>query len=84
VHKLKELVDHRLEEFPMGSEKTRILANNIHDIACDDGLVVLAPFHLDHAKQVLDHVDDKLFLLKLSHGTTDGTDGPAQRVEILP
>ena len=53
VHKFKELVDHSFEEFPMSSEKSRILANHIHDIGCNDGLIVFPPLLFTETKQIL-------------------------------
>lgn len=53
MHELKKLVDDSLEELPVSSEKTRILANNVHDVRCYDGFVVLPSFLLTQAKQVL-------------------------------
>jgi hypothetical protein len=44
VHKFEELVDYRLEEFPMSLEEARILPHHIHDIRCYDCLVVFTPF----------------------------------------
>ena len=46
VHKLKELVDDRLEKLPVGAEEPRVLADNVHDVRRNDRLVVLAAFLL--------------------------------------
>lgn len=32
MHKLKQLVDDRLEELPVGSQEARILTHDIHDV----------------------------------------------------
>lgn len=53
VHEFKELVDHSFEELPVGSKKTWILANNIHDVGGYDGLVVLPSLLLTQAQQIL-------------------------------
>ncbi len=53
MHELKQLVDNRLEELPVGSQESRILAYYVHDVGGDDGLVVLSSFLLTQAKQVL-------------------------------
>lgn len=53
MHELKEFVDHRFEKLPMGSEEAWILANNIHDVGGDDGLVVLSSLLLTQTQQVL-------------------------------
>jgi hypothetical protein len=50
MHKFKKLVDDCFEEFPMGPEKSRILADNVHDIGGDDGLIILASFLLTQAQ----------------------------------
>jgi hypothetical protein len=62
VHELKELVDDRLEELPMGLQKSRVLANDVHDVGSDDGLVVLASLHLGKTEKLLDDGDQKAFL----------------------
>jgi hypothetical protein len=49
VHELEKLVDNRLEELPMGLEESGILADNVHDVAGHDGLVVFAALHLGKA-----------------------------------
>lgn len=59
VHELKEFVDHRFEKLPMCSEKTWILANNIHDVGGYDGLVVLSSLLLTQTQQVLRKTDGK-------------------------
>ena len=41
VHELKQLVDDGLEEPPVRPKEPGVLANNIHDVGGDDGLVVL-------------------------------------------
>lgn len=53
VHELKEFVDHRLEELPVGSEEAWILANDVHDVGGYDGLVVLSSLLLTQTQQVL-------------------------------
>ena len=42
MHELEQFVDHRLEKFPMGAEKTRILTDDVHDVRGDDRLVIFA------------------------------------------
>lgn len=53
VHELKQLVDHSFEELPVGSEKTWILANDVHDVGGYDGLVVLPSLLLTQTQQIL-------------------------------
>ena len=53
VHELEELVDDSLQEPPMGPQEPRVLANDVHDVGGDDGLIVLALLLLAKAKQVL-------------------------------
>src|SRR5690242_513303 len=49
VHELEELVDDSLQELPVCLEESRVLANNVHDVTSDNGLVVLATLHLGKA-----------------------------------
>ena len=84
VHKLEQLVDHRLEELPVGLEEPRVLAHDVHDVGGDDGLVVLALLLLAQPQQVLDDRHQEPLLVLLVHRAGDGADGPAQRVEVLP
>ena len=53
MHELKELVDHRLQELPVGPEEAGVLAHDVHDVGGYDGLVVLPPFLLTQPQQVL-------------------------------
>ena len=55
MHELKELVDDRLEELPVGAQEAGVLAHDVHDVGGDDVLVVLAPLLLAQAQQVLEH-----------------------------
>lgn len=32
MHELKEFVNNGFQKLPVGSEETRILANNVHDV----------------------------------------------------
>jgi hypothetical protein len=52
VHELKQFVNYCLQEFPMGLEETRILSYDVHDVRCDNSLVVLAALHLRKAEKV--------------------------------
>jgi len=54
VHKLEEFVHNRLEEFPMSLEESGVLADDVHDIGRNDGLVILASLHLGQPKEILD------------------------------
>lgn len=62
VHELEQLVDDRLEELPVRLEEPRVLADNVHDVGRDDGLVVLSSLDLAQAEQVLDHLDEEPLL----------------------
>ena len=55
VHELEELVHNRLQEFPMGLQEPRVLANDIHDVGSHHSLVVLSTLDLTESKQVFDH-----------------------------
>ena len=50
MHELKEFVDNGLEEFPVSSEKTWVLADNIHDVRGYNCLIVFAPLLLNKPK----------------------------------
>lgn len=52
VHKLKELVDHRLEKLPVVAQKAGVLADDIHDVGGHHCLVVLAAGDLTQVEQV--------------------------------
>jgi hypothetical protein len=53
VHELEEFVDDRLQEFPMCFEEPWILPNDIHDIGCDNSLIILSAFDFAQSKEVL-------------------------------
>jgi hypothetical protein len=46
VHELEKLVDNSLQEFPMSLQESRILSNNVHNVRCNNSLVVLTALHL--------------------------------------
>ena len=46
VHELEELVDDGLQELPVRLQESRVLADDVHDVGRDDGLVVLASLDL--------------------------------------
>lgn len=66
MHELKELVDHGFEELPVGSKKTRVLANNVHDVRGDDGLVVLSSLLLTEPQQVLKQTKNSESQIRIS------------------
>lgn len=53
MHEFKELVDDRFEELPVSSEEAWILANDVHDVRGNDGLVVLPSFLLTQTQKIL-------------------------------
>lgn len=55
MHELKQLVDHGLQELPVGSQKPWVLTNDVHDVGGDDGLVVFSSFLLTKTQQILKH-----------------------------
>mmetsp|Transcript_91 Transcript_91/g.299 ORF Transcript_91/g.299 Transcript_91/m.299 type:complete len:538 (-) Transcript_91:749-2362(-) len=83
VHELEELVHDGPEELPVRSEEPRVLADHVHDVRRDDGLVVFPTLVLTQVQEVLDDDDQEPLLLLLGHGTGDGADGPAQRVQAV-
>ena len=59
VHELEKLIDDRLEELPVRFEEARVLADDVHDVRGDDGLVVLAALDLAQTEKVLDDGDEE-------------------------
>lgn len=84
VHELEQLIDDGLQELPVGFQEARVLPNNVHDVACHHGLVVLAAFHLCEPQQILDDGDQEPFFRLFIHGQRDGADGPAEHVAVVP
>jgi hypothetical protein len=62
MHKFEEFVDHCFEKLPMRFKKARVLSNNVHDIAGNDGFVVLSSNHLCESQKFLNKVDKKSLL----------------------
>ena len=52
VSKLKELVDHGLEELPVSLEETRVLSDNVHDVGCDDRLISIKPRRSGYSEEL--------------------------------
>lgn len=53
MHELKQLVDDRFEEPPVGPQEAGVLSHHVHDVGSHNGLVVLAPLLFTQPKQVL-------------------------------
>ena len=68
----------------MRLEEAGVLADDIHDVTGDDGLVVLPALLLAQSEQILDDRNEEALLLLLGHGPRDRTDGPAKRIEVVP
>ena len=62
VHELEKLVDDGLQEFPVRLEEAWVLADDVHDVGCNDRLVVLATLDFAEAKKVLDDGDQEALL----------------------
>ena len=58
VHELEELVDDRLQKLPVRAQEARVLADDVHDVGGDDGLVVLAALHLAQPWQAVNMSDE--------------------------
>ena len=78
MHKLEQLVDDRLEELPVRLEEARVLADHVHDVGGDDGLVVFSLLLFAEAEQVADDRNQEAFLVLFVHGARDGADSPAE------
>ena len=46
MHELEQLVDDSLQKLPMSFEEPRVLPDDVHDVGCDDSLVVLTTLDL--------------------------------------
>jgi hypothetical protein len=62
VHKLEQLVDDRLEELPVSLEEPRVLADDVHDVRRDDGLVVFPSLNFAETEEILDNLDEESLL----------------------
>lgn len=62
VHELKQFVHDCFEELPVRFQESRVLADDVHDVGSDDGLVVFAALQLDKPKQLFDDRYKKSFL----------------------
>ena len=62
VHELEQLVHDRFEELPMRLEEPRVLTDDIHDVGCDDGLVVFSALDFAQSKKVLNDGDQETLL----------------------
>ncbi len=78
MHELEELVDDRLEELPVRLEEARVLTDDVHDVRCDDRLVVLAALLLAQTQQVLYDNHQKSLLLLLAHRSAYRPDRPTE------
>lgn len=65
VHEFEEFIDNSFQEFPVRLKEPRVLTNNIHNIRCNDSLVIFAPLDLTKTKEVLDDSDQKALFLFL-------------------
>mmetsp|Transcript_13317 Transcript_13317/g.55784 ORF Transcript_13317/g.55784 Transcript_13317/m.55784 type:complete len:227 (+) Transcript_13317:1496-2176(+) len=84
MHEFEQLVDHRAQELPVRAQEARVLAHHVHDVRRDHRLVGLAARLLTQVEQIADDGDEETILLVFRHGPRNGSDGPAQRVEIVP
>lgn len=62
VHELEQLVNDGLQELPVCLEESRVLADNVHDIRRDHGLIVLSTLDFAQPKQILDDRDQESLL----------------------
>ena len=53
VHEFEEFINYCFKKFPMCAKKSRILTNNVHNIRCNDSLVIFATFLFAETKQFL-------------------------------
>jgi hypothetical protein len=62
MHELEKFVYHCLEKFPVSFEKSRVLANDVHNITCDHSLIILSPNHFCESQQLFDEINKEAFL----------------------
>ena len=62
VHELEELVDNRLEEFPVRLEEARILSDNVHNVRRNDRLVIFSALDLAKSQEIFDNCDQEPLL----------------------
>ena len=81
VHELEVLCDDGAEELEVRLEEARELLDDVHEAACDDGLVVLGGFGGDESQQVHDGCDEKPPLLRFCQHAAESADGPDERLQ---
>ena len=84
MHEFEQFVHDRLQELPVGFQKSRILANDIHDVAGYNGFIVFSTLHFRQPKKILDDSHEEALLSFLVHGSRYRSYGPAQRIAIRP
>lgn len=62
MHEFKKLVDDSFEELPVSSEEAWVLADDVHDVRSDDGLVVLSSLLLTQTQQILEMINTQMGL----------------------
>mmetsp|Transcript_22416 Transcript_22416/g.35204 ORF Transcript_22416/g.35204 Transcript_22416/m.35204 type:complete len:225 (-) Transcript_22416:1026-1700(-) len=84
MHEFEQLVNDGLKELPVHAKESRILPHDVHDVAGNHSLVIFPLLHLAHAKKILDHSNEKGFLMLLLESTAYRSNGPAEGVQIVP
>ena len=69
MHKLVELVHHSLQEGPVIDQKVRELADDVHDITCDECLRIFCRAFLAEIQKLFDHGTQELILAFNIHAT---------------
>lgn len=68
----------------MSLKESGVLADNVHNVTGDNGLVVLTTLHFSKTKEVLDDSDKESLLRLLVHCKGNRADGPAKNVAVVP
>ena len=83
VHELVQLVHYCLQEGPVVDKESGELADNVHDVGCDERLRVLCLTLLAQVEELFDHGTQELVLLLDRHAARDGAKGPTEFIENL-
>ena len=65
VHELEELVDDGFEELPVRLQESGVLTDDVHNVRCNNSLVVLPSFNLAQTQQILDNGHQEALLCLL-------------------
>jgi len=79
----EEFADDCFEELVVVFEETGVLADDLHDVAGDAGLVVLATLLFAEHEQFADGADDEAALVPLIQDVTQTSDAPGEFEQLV-